>query len=124
MTLVRRVYESWNSGGARAIEPFLDEQVEVHDAPEMPDARTWTGRMAVIERFEDVAASVGGGWADLREFGDYGNKVLVHMVWLQGASPGSPTFAEVWHVVRVDGERIASIHVFLNPLAAEAEGAA
>ena len=122
--LVRRVYELWNSDGVRSIEPFLAEGVEVYDAPEMPDARNWQGREAVLARMEDVAASVGGGWADLREFADHGDKVLVNMVWREDENAGSPAFAEIWHVVRVADDRISSIHVFLDKAAAVADAVA
>jgi ketosteroid isomerase-like protein len=121
--LVRRVYESWNSDGVRSIEPFLAEGVEVYDAPEMPDARVWQGREAVLARMEDVAASVGGGWADLREFADHGNAVLVNMIWQEDENAGSPAFAEIWHVVRVEDDRISSIRVFLDQATAEADAA-
>src|SRR4051812_40590131 len=121
--LVRRVYETWNSAGVRAIEPSLDEQVELRDAPEMPDARTWHGRATVLGRLEDVSSAVGGGWADLREFRAYGNKVLVNMVWQEDERVSSPAFAELFHVVEVADGRIASMRVFLDRTAAEASAA-
>jgi ketosteroid isomerase-like protein len=120
LALVRHLYETWNSDGARAIEPFLRDDVELLDAPEMPDARAWHGRRAAVGRLEEVSSAVGGGWADLREFREHGNTVLVSMVWQEDEQADSPAFAEVFHVVRVDGDRIAAIHVFLDRRAAEA----
>jgi ketosteroid isomerase-like protein len=122
--LVRRVYEAWNSAGASVIESSLSEGVELVDAPEMPDARTWRGRAAVIGRLEDVSSAVGGGWADLREFRDYGDKVLVNMVWQEDQTKGSPAFAEISHVVKVEAGRITSMRVFLDQTAAEAAASA
>jgi len=120
LALVRRVYDAWNSGGVQAIEPSLADDVQLHDAPEMPDARSWRGRAAVLGRLDDVSAAVGGGWADLRELRLYRDKVLVNMVWQEDAAAGSPAFAEVSHVVRVEGDQIVSLEVFLDRAAAEA----
>jgi ketosteroid isomerase-like protein len=123
LALVRHVYETWNTAGVRAIEPSLDEEVVLRDAPEMPDARAWQGRGAVLARLEEVSSAVGGGWADLREFRAYGNKVLVNMVWQEDEGASSPAFAEVFHVVEVEEGRIASMNVFLDRAVAEASAA-
>ncbi len=120
VALVRRIYETWNTDGVRAIEPFLAENVDVFDAPEMPDARAWHGRAAALGRLEEVSSAVGGGWADLREFTGFGDRVLVDMVWQEGEQQGSPAFAEIFHVVEVRGNQIASMLVFLDRAAAEA----
>jgi ketosteroid isomerase-like protein len=114
------MYETWNTGGVRAIEAFLAEDVEVVDAPEMPDARVWHGRAAALGRLEEVSSAVGGGWADLRGFTGFGDKVLVDMVWQEGEQQDSPAFAEVFHVVEVRGSQIASMLVFLDRAAADA----
>src|SRR5436190_18075118 len=123
LALVRRVYESWNEHGVKSIEPFLADDVEARDAPEMPDARNWRGREAVLTRLEEVATSVGGGWADLRGFERHGHKVLVSMVWQENQRKDSPAFAEIFHVVEVSDGRIQSLSVFLDHPAAEAAAA-
>jgi ketosteroid isomerase-like protein len=114
------VYESWNTEGVSALEPWLTDDVELHDAPEMPDARTWHGVASVLARLDEVAATVGGGWAELREFADFGDRVLVHMVWREEEGLDAPVLAEVTHVVTVEGDRIAAMQVFLDRDAAAA----
>ncbi len=59
--LVRQIYEIWNEQGPAAIRPMLSADVELHDAPEIPDAQEWRGRDAVIARLEAVTAAIGGG---------------------------------------------------------------
>jgi ketosteroid isomerase-like protein len=124
LSLVRHVYETWNADGVAGLEPWLAADVELSDAPEMPDARAWRGRAAVIARLGEVSEAVGGGWADLRRFEAHGDRVIVDMVWQEGPEASSPAFGELSHVVRVTDGRIVSIHVFLARSAAEAEAGA
>jgi ketosteroid isomerase-like protein len=116
--LVRRAYEAWNSEGVDALAPWLADDVELEDAPELPDAAAWRGRAAVLGRLRDVAEAVGGGSADLREFRDLGEEVLVSLVWQTGDQADSPAFGDVFHLVRVTDGRIARVRVFLRESAA------
>jgi ketosteroid isomerase-like protein len=121
VALVRRIYEAWNSGGLDALAPLLSETVELQDAPQMPDAETVVGRDAVIARLREVNEAMGGGSVDLRELMSFGETVLVSMLWRAAAQPGSAEFGEVFHVVRLTGEQIASMHVFIDEDAASQE---
>jgi SnoaL-like domain len=115
--LVERAYRTWNEGGPRAFIEFTTENVEVHDAPELPDAGTWVGRDAVVARFEDVVATTGGTWADIDDVRPVAGEVLVSLTWrLERDSPAR--LACVYHVVHVDRDRIARIRVFLHEDAA------
>ena len=121
--LVRRIYESWNSGGLDALAPYLTDAVELMDAPQMPDAETITGRDAAIARLREVNEAIGGGTVDLRAITPIGDAVLVSMLWRASAEPGSAEFGEVFHVVRLAGDRICSMHVFVDEQAAREEAA-
>jgi hypothetical protein len=111
--LVERAYRTWNAGGPRAFVELATEGVELHDAPELPDAQEWVGRDAVVARLEDVVASTGGGWADIDDIRAVGGEVLVSLTWrLERGSP--TTLAAVYHVVGLEGDRIARIRVFLD----------
>jgi hypothetical protein len=115
--LVEEAYRTWNLSGPSAFLEFTTEAIELEDAPELPDAQVWVGREAVLARVEDVAAAVGGRWADVDDVRPVGDRVLVSLTWrLDRASP--TTIASVYHVVSVEGDRIARIGVFLDQDAA------
>jgi ketosteroid isomerase-like protein len=115
--LVEEAYRIWNARGPRAFLESSTENVELHDAPELPDAQTWVGRDAIVARLEDLVATTGGTWADIEEIRRIGDELLVSLTWrLERASPTE--LASVYHVVRVEDDRIACIRVFLNEEAA------
>jgi ketosteroid isomerase-like protein len=115
--LVEEAYRTWNASGPAAFLEFTTDEVELHDAPELPDAQVWAGRDAVLARVEDVAAAIGGRWADVDDVRAIGDQVLVSLTWrLERGSP--TTIACVYHVVRVDEDKIARIRVFLDQDAA------
>jgi hypothetical protein len=117
LQLVEEAYRTWNASGPGAFLEFTTDGVELHDAPELPDAQVWAGREAVLARVEDVAAAVGGRWADVDDVRSIGDHLLVSLTWrLERGSP--TTIASVYHVVRVDGDKIARIRVFLDQDAA------
>lgn len=115
--MVEVAYRSWNAGGPEAFAEFTTENVELHDPPELPDAQAWVGRDAMVARLEDVVASTGGTWADIDDIRPVADEVLVSLTWrLERGSP--TTLACVYHVVRLEGDRIDRIRVFLDEEAA------
>jgi hypothetical protein len=115
--LVEEAYRAWNARGPRAFVEFATETLEVHDAPEVPDAQVWVGREAIVARLEDIVASTGGRWADIEAVQPVGDEVLVTLTLrLDRDSP--TTLGSVYHVVSVDGDRIARVRVFLDEGAA------
>jgi ketosteroid isomerase-like protein len=111
--LVEKAYAAWNAGGPRALAELVTDQVEIHDAPELPDAQAWLGRAALVARLEEVAAATGGRWADIEDVRSVGDEVVVSLAW-RFERGSSPRLASVYHVVRLEGERIARIRVFLD----------
>jgi ketosteroid isomerase-like protein len=111
---VRRIYEAWNAGGLETLRPWLAETVELRDAPEMPDAGTVRGRDAVLARLREVSDAIGGGTVELGELVAIGEQVLVPMMWRAGAAAGSAEFGEVFHLAQLEGEKIVSLHVFID----------
>jgi len=114
--LVETAYRTWNESGPRAFVEFTTEDVELHDAPELPDAQVWVGRDAVVARLEDVVATTGGRWADMDEIRPLAEEVLVSLTWR--LDRGGPALASVYHVVRLESGRIARVRVFLDQEAA------
>jgi hypothetical protein len=116
--LVEEAYRVWNERGPRAFVEYTTEDFELHDAPEIPDAEVWVGRDAAVARLEDVVAATGGRWADVDEIRPCGDEVLVSLTWR--IERESARLACVYHRVRVEGERIARVRVFLDQDAATA----
>jgi ketosteroid isomerase-like protein len=111
--LVEEAYRAWNERGPRAFAEFTTADVELHDAPELPDAQTWRGRAALVSRVEELVAATEGRWADVDEIRPLGEETLVCLTWRFERS-GSATLASVYHVVHVAGDRIDRIRVFLD----------
>lgn len=111
--LVEDAYRAWNAAGPDAFAEFVTDEVEIHDAPELPDAQAWVGREALVTRLEEVAATTGGRWADIEEIRDVGGEVVVSLAW-RFERGSSPRLASVYHVVLVEKERIARVRVFLD----------
>ena len=117
--LVRRASDEWNWYGTDALSRFLSDSVRLEDAPELPDADVWQGRDAVIERLDAVAEAVGGGWVAIKAIEPLGDGILVQMEWrLDDAGEGA-SVGDVFHLVGVEGDKLASIRVFQSRREAE-----
>ena len=116
--IVRDAYEAWNRDGPQALGPWVADELELRDPPEMPDARVWVGRDAVLARLEDVAAAVGGRWVELRGIRLAGDEVVVSMSWQVDDSRDSAVLGDVFHRVRVTNGKIDRMRVFLSEEAA------
>jgi ketosteroid isomerase-like protein len=114
---VEDAYRTWNASGPRAFMEFTAEGIELHDAPELPDAQVWVGREAVLARIEDVTEAVGGRAADIDDVRSAGDEVLVSLTWRVDATSRTALGA-VYHLVRVEGDRIVRVRVFLDENAA------
>ena len=112
--LVRSAYEQWNSEGVAAIAPLLADDVELHDAPQMPDSDVWRGRDAVLARLEGVRSSVGGGSVAFEVVEPAGEDVRIAMRWTLASDSGRIDVGRVIHLVSVTDGKIARIRVFLD----------
>ena len=112
--LVRRAYEVWNEQGPGAITSMLAPDVELHDAPQLPDAQVWRGRHLAVDRLQKVADSVGGGHVKFLGFTEQGDAVLVDMCWELGDEAEHAQLGRVFHLVDTAGGSITRIRVFLT----------
>ena len=112
--IVRDAYDAWNRDGPRALRPWVADELELHDPPEMPDARVWRGVDVAIARLEEVASAVGGNWVDLHDFEPAGEEVLVSMTWQMDDARDSAVLGDVFHRVRVTRGKIDRMRVFLS----------
>jgi ketosteroid isomerase-like protein len=115
--LVERAYRDWNEGGPHAFVGHTTEDLEMHDAPELPDAGTYVGRAAVVARLEELVAATSGRWAEIEQVRPVGDQVLVALAWRLDRD-SEATLAAVFHVVGLRGDRIARVRVFLDEQAA------
>jgi len=115
-TLVRRAYDAWNWYGTAHLEPFLADDVVLHDWEELADAATWRGRAAVIARLEEVGSRVGGGWVELNDVRAVDEGVRVEMEWKldRGGDERGVSLGDLCHLVGVEGGKITSIRVVLR----------
>ena len=111
---VNDAYEAWNTIGPEGLRPWVTDDLELHDPPQMPDGRAWRGLDTVIARLEEVAASIGGRWVELRELRPVGDEVLVAMTWRVDSSSDSAVLGDVFHLVAFAGGKIGRIRVFLT----------
>jgi hypothetical protein len=114
VSIVRDAYEEWNAAGVRAFVPSLADAIELHDMPQLPDAAEWRGVDAVAKRLQEVAQSVGGGSVELNDVRLVGDEVLVAMDWQLEHAHESASLGCVYHLVRVSGDKIDRIRVFLT----------
>ena len=115
LELVHQAYNAWNWFGTERFGDFLSEDVVLEDAPEMPDARVTRGSGDAVARLDEVAASVGGGWVEIRAMEKVAGSVLVGMTWnLDDGGASGARVGEVWHLIDVADERITRIRVFLD----------
>lgn len=113
--LVRRAYDAWNWYGIEHLEPFLADDVVLHDWEELADAAVWRGREAVLGRLEDVSSRVGGGWVELHDVREVEDGVRVEMEWKLDRGDGEgASLGDLCHLVGLEGEKIASIRVVLR----------
>jgi hypothetical protein len=78
--IVRLATDAWNRGGWKAVTDagLLDDEVEYHDDPRWPEARSTVGPAALAERFEEVLEVLGAdAKAELEEVFDAGEQVVL-----------------------------------------------
>lgn len=114
VAVVRLIYEAWNEHGPAAIGDMLTDDVELHDAPELPDAEVWRGREAVVGRLQAVTDAVGGGSVEFQSVREHGGDVLVAMHWQLERETGDVDLGQVFHLVAVEDGVITRIRVFLT----------
>ncbi len=126
--IVRRMAEAWNEAGWEGVadQNLLDPEVEYHDDSRWPEARSTVGPSALVERFREVMDVLGkDARVQLEEVLDAGGDTVVMIFRFTGEARASGLHLEYrWgFVCRVNEQRIAYIHAYLDPAEAlEAAG--
>lgn len=115
---VRGIYERWNAADPWAVADEFALDCVLEDAPGMPDAGVVRGRDAVLERLDEVARAVGGperGSVEILSVESGTDGVLLAMEWLLPSGPeGASDLGRVFHVVAIEGGKIARLRAFLD----------
>lgn len=64
---VTRALDAWNDVGPAGAAAWMSRRVTLTDPPGWPDAQTWRGRDAVIDRLEQVTSELGAGWVQVSD---------------------------------------------------------
>jgi ketosteroid isomerase-like protein len=75
--IVRRYYSAWNEGGTDAARAFWSEEIEWHDALDMPDSGVYRGAESVAAHFRDLGGVLGEMEVNIDSLAPAGDEVLV-----------------------------------------------
>jgi ketosteroid isomerase-like protein len=117
--IVRRATDAWNRGGWKAVTDagLLDDEIEYHDDPRWPEARSTVGPAALAERFKEVLEILGtDAKAEVEEVFDAGEQVvLIFRFRGQARASGIPHDYRWGYLYRIRDRRIDFIQAYLDP---------
>jgi ketosteroid isomerase-like protein len=114
--LMRRGYDAWLRRDLGGMLSLLDPDVEVHDRPEAPDARSYRGHEGVLtalqvslDAFEDFRLVP-------ERFYDAGDKVVVRLRMIgTGNVSGVPVEEHIAHLWTIRDGRAVALQVYSDP---------
>ena len=110
-----RAYEAWNERGPEGIKPFLAEDFEFHDPPNLPDSRVLRGRDATAAHLANQAEVVGDMKFTIVDVKEVGRSVLLRMkLDVHGAGSGLVVPAELMQVVEVADGKVQRTRGFFS----------
>jgi ketosteroid isomerase-like protein len=113
--IVRRYYSAWNAGGIDAARAFWSDEIEWHDAPEMPDSGVYRGAESVAAHFRDLGGVLGEMEVHVDRLSSAGDEVLVLLrVHLDTQRGGLLLDGPIYETVRIEEGRISRIRLFLD----------
>jgi ketosteroid isomerase-like protein len=113
--IVRRYYLAWNAGGIDAARAFWSDEIEWHDAPEMPDSGVYRGAESVVAHFRDLSGVLGEMEVDVDRLSPSGEEVLVLLhVHLDTQRGGLLLDGPIYETVRIEEGKISRIRLFLD----------
>src|SRR5215217_9632001 len=74
--IVRRYYSAWNAGGIDAARAFWSDEIEWHDAPDLPDSGVYRGAESVAAHFRDLSGVLGEMEVHVDRLAPAGDEVL------------------------------------------------
>ena len=109
--LVRRAYEQFNSGQEAPLSA-LDEAVEWHTAADLPNSDVHRGHAGVRALIDDWVGSFEQFTADVEEYIDRGDYVVVPLVLRGRMAGGDEVSLPETHVWRVRDGRVIEVREY------------
>ena len=109
--LIRRAYEQFNSGQEAPLS-MLDEAVEWHTAADLPNRDVHRGHAGVRALIDDWVGSFEQFTADVEEYIDRGDYVVVPLVLRGQMADGDEVSLPETHVWRVRDGRVIEVREY------------
>jgi hypothetical protein len=106
LAVLRTAYAAWTESGPEGVRPFLHEDVEIHDPPQLPDAAVHHGIEAAMVRYREWQEALGAMRLRVKEIVPAGAEyVVIFDMHVEGPSSGVLLSGEAAHVtLMVDGK--------------------
>jgi ketosteroid isomerase-like protein len=112
-------YEALSRKDIDAWLALASPDVELHEVPEVPDARVYRGRGEAREWAEQMLQLVEEWhWTPAEVLFDEGDTVVVRALVTGHSKAGLPLDMTLFHVIRTDGDKVVSYRGFFDPAAA------
>lgn len=116
--LVRRMADVWNERGWRGVveEGILHPEVEYHDDPAWPEARSASGPAELVERFDEVLEAIGQGSHTTVEqiVAEGANVALVCRMTAEGSASRIPYEYRWGFLCRIKDGQVDYIRAYLD----------
>ena len=115
MEIVRASFEAWNASAIDAARAFWSDEIEWHDAPDMPDSGVYRGAESVAAHFRDLSGVLGEMEVQVDRLSPAGDEVLVLLhVHLDTQRGGLLLDGPIYETVRIEEGEICRIRLFLD----------
>jgi ketosteroid isomerase-like protein len=106
LAVLRTAYAAWTESGPEGVRPFLHDEVEIHDPPQLPDAAVHRGMDAAMVRYREWQEALGAMRLRVKEIVPAGDEyVVIFDIHVEGPSSGVPLTGEAAHAtLMVDGK--------------------
>jgi ketosteroid isomerase-like protein len=108
-------YEALSRGDIEAWLDITTADVELHEVAEVPDARVYRGRSEAREWAEGMLQLVDEWrWVPEEVLVNEGNTVVIRAAITGRSKAGVPLDLTVFHVIRTEGNKVASFRGFFD----------
>jgi ketosteroid isomerase-like protein len=114
VALARNAYQLVAKNGFAAARDFLHPEIEVFPPADVPEAGSFRGKEAAIERYELLAAPFDDLRVEPREFIDVDADTIVVVLRVAGRGSGAAVEGEVVHVLTVRDGKALQMRVFMD----------
>jgi ketosteroid isomerase-like protein len=115
--LMRDAYEAFNTDGFGGIAAFMHPDAELHEEPEVPDARVWHGREQVAQYFAEGVVQWETFELEVRDVVQIAEQVIVvtGVMRARGGLSGAEVESRFGHVYELEDWRARRITFYFDP---------